>query len=868
MRTASRKRGVAARLILWIFALGILLAGTNALGSWVVQHTRIRGRLNARLRSAFGRPVEVGRYSLDLLDGPALEASSISVAEDPRFGHEYFLRADSMTIRLRWLPLLAGHLELGTLSVSRPSLNLVRISDGRWNIEGWLPLPPDLFDHSAPALARPAGVGAAAPRIQRLEFDAGRINFKRGDEKLPFAFTDLTGFAERQSSGRWKLNLDASPARAAVALQQAGTLHLEGQLGGTSSRLRPADLQFSWQDCALADALRLATGYDHGTRGEMSVFFEAHTLGPEWNLQGRAELRRLHRWDLAYRADNPALNVRIRAAWLPEKSEIHFSDAAVDAPRSNLRGVGDVSWAERGDGFADIGRRAAPSFTVTSAGIDLADVMAWVRAFHPGVAQTIALRGRVGGSVTLEGWPLHAARGKFSSEEVALEGGSLREPIRARHAEMALEGESARLLPAEVLIGANGGALRTEGSIAGWGIRGSSFALAGHVVRVEDLTTAASALGWNWPSGWSVEGPANFDLRWTNDGRLAVGEPVGQIELQGINLRAPFLNQPVAGLKGRLEFAGSSRELFVSSAEAFGGEWSGRIDLSPAGAGDHPFALEVDRLNAEDLDRWLNPHWRQGFFGNVLGFLNATSAAAVPQDLQAHGRLAVDQFAFSRFVMRGLDGELVLHGRHLELEDATAEFAGAKISGGLIADVGSNPVYALRAYFSGLNLAGLAADSPVFAKNVGGVASGELTMGFEGVGRGALLGSMKCDGRADIRNALLQGFDLVESLRSGARRAGKTAFARAAAGFTCGGGEIRFSRLQLERADSAFDATGTVDFARNVDFRIRAIRTGADRDAAEGAGVEAAPAVSLNVFRLRGPLFAPQVTRVQTTPRQ
>ena len=151
------------------------------------------------------------------------------------------------------------------LSLSRPSLNLVRAADGRWNIEEWLPAPSGL---TGVAGSRQAARNPLRLRIRRIEVDSGRVNFKRGDEKLPFAFVGVTGSVEQQAPGRWQVNLDASPSRAAVVLQQAGKLHVEGQLGGTSSRLRPADLTMRWQNAAVADALRLIGGYDHGVRGD------------------------------------------------------------------------------------------------------------------------------------------------------------------------------------------------------------------------------------------------------------------------------------------------------------------------------------------------------------------------------------------------------------------------------------------------------------------------------------------------------------------------------------------------------------------------------------------------------------------------
>ena len=56
-----------------------------------------------------------------------------------------------MTARLRWLGLLRGHFEFGTMSFTRPSLILVRNTEGHWNLERWL--PP----------ARPAAAQGASP---------------------------------------------------------------------------------------------------------------------------------------------------------------------------------------------------------------------------------------------------------------------------------------------------------------------------------------------------------------------------------------------------------------------------------------------------------------------------------------------------------------------------------------------------------------------------------------------------------------------------------------------------------------------------------------------------------------------------------
>ena len=110
------------------------------------------------LEAKFGRPVEVGNFAIRILGRPEVVGNYVTVGEDPRFGHEFFLRAEQLTASLRWRSLLRGHVELGTLSLTRPSLNLVRLPNGQWNLESWLP---------APQPASPGGPSARSPSRPR-----------------------------------------------------------------------------------------------------------------------------------------------------------------------------------------------------------------------------------------------------------------------------------------------------------------------------------------------------------------------------------------------------------------------------------------------------------------------------------------------------------------------------------------------------------------------------------------------------------------------------------------------------------------------------------------------------------------------------
>src|SRR5580692_12064620 len=169
----------------WKLALTVvsLLVAMQIGVSLLVRTRRMHAYLTAQLEKAFGRPVDVGRFAVQLLPTPQLDAEQITVREDPAFGNEYFLRADNLSAGLRWPGLLLGHFQFGTLSLSRPSLILVRNTQGRWNLERWLPPPKASAETNTRVYGPPSAI-APVNRLLKIDFDDGRINFKNINDKL------------------------------------------------------------------------------------------------------------------------------------------------------------------------------------------------------------------------------------------------------------------------------------------------------------------------------------------------------------------------------------------------------------------------------------------------------------------------------------------------------------------------------------------------------------------------------------------------------------------------------------------------------------------------------------------------------------
>jgi hypothetical protein len=838
------RAGGGRRWLAWIIAMAAALWIVNAGLSLLIQHTRLNRKFTEHLEAAFGRPVEVGRYEFRLWAGPALEAESVVVAEDPRFGNEYFLRAESLTVRLRWLSLLRGRLELGTLSLSHPSLNLVRNPNGDWNLYEWLPRPAGTPAANAPPRSQanppmgPIRSNAYVLRFQKIEIDGGRINFKSGVEKLPFAFVHVAGTVETESAGRWRIDLNATPMRAATAVQQPGTLHLTGSVGGTSSRLKPATLELTWRDAALTDVLRLARSYDYGVHGGVALLLDAQTEGDDWLLSGRAEFRQIHRWDLAIRPDNPSLNLIAQGKLNLPGRRLDVTHATLETPHSNVHAMGRLDWS----GAKPSARSDSPGtrLDVNSDSLAMSEALAWLRAFHATVAEDLELRGTAKLKMTLRGWPLQLTEGSLSTGAGELTGKELRAEVRIGAGEANYDAKGLRISPVAISVGATQTTLTAEGSARLGAVPASQLRVTGGMDQLRDILTISKALGWDISGGWDFGGPWRCDLRWQG-GRIPWrAEPTGNItwgsEAAAGTIRAPFLNQPIEGIRARVDFKAGDRHVTLESAQAFGARWSGTLDGKRSAEPEWQFALAADRLSAAELDLWLNPRWRESFLDRMLPFLNPSAqAGAAPDNLRASGRLGVGELTLGTLEARKLQGELTLDGRRIEFANVTGQIAGGTLSGSLDAGVVAPPAYHAGVQWAGVEVGQLTANAPGLARLFAGAASGEISLHARGANRADLLASLECEGTARVANAGLREINLAESIRSGTTRAGTSEFREANATFTCANRAIHFRQLNFGvagagkrgasgaatgSASAEIEGTGSVDFLGGLDLRM------------------------------------------------
>lgn len=844
--------------------------------SFLVRTHRVHAYLTAHLERAFGRPVEVSSFAARLFPSPQLYADGVTVGEDPAFGYEYFLRAEHLSAGLRWSGLLGGHFEFGTLSFSRPSLILVHNFEGRWNLERWLP-PAKNASTERPLLYGPPSPVPPVNHLQKIEFDEGRIDFKNQEEKLPFAFTGVSGSVEQVSRGRWELQLEAQPWRSGALLQSTGIIRVHGDLAGTSTRLQPAEITLRWNEASLADVFRLLHGQDYGFRGLFTLDAKAKSTGSaedgpgDWSYTVEARAGRIHRWDLTERADNPGLHVDVTGRWNVGTWTFRADQFTVEGLRSNLRGK-----------FRYASESQTPmELRVDSMGVQASDLLAWYRAFHPDVAEGITAEQYFTGGMILHGWPLSVESAALSSNGGTVKVPGFVAPVRIGRVNGGRERSRIVIGPVRVALGADpreasppkrrhtAGEIEDAADVTftqNLTSDSGSISIEGNTSKVEAFLKLAAALGRQVNHGWELTGEASALTQWTWREPFR-GRWNGSVSVNEGSLTVAGLNQPLNLAEASLVWDQGRRAARLRRVAGFGGNWVGEIAEEPKTdedtAPNWKFDLNVDHLNAAELDRWVGPrarpNWLERLLHSFLGEVTPTTPASeLVRRVDAEGRLRIAGLTVEKLKLENVVAQGSLRDLKLDVRNSEAEWAGGRVRAKINASFLPRPSYEISADLKHVNLAKLPGTERL-RDRVSGAASGSLQLKTAGVGREELLRNLDGSGLVNLKQVEINGLDLPASIADGAAHSGTSRWPEGECAFLIRSRGIVLQWLQLNARLEQTSVQGTLSFGSDADLSVSM----QPREPARAKPTKAS--AKRHVLKISGPLDELRLT-VANTP--
>ncbi len=253
----------------WILPVAALALAAAIVAPPLINLNRVHTRIADSISQAIGRPVRMSSIKLRLLPRPGFEIADFVVEDDPAFGAEPILRSSQVVASVRLFPLWRGRLEIARIAFDEPSVNLVRNREGRWNFNSLLSQAAQI--PKAPTGERHPG---GLQRFPYIDASNARINFKYGDEKLPFSFFNADLAVWLENPGEWRIEFAAQPVRTDLSLDLAntGSFRLDGSLrhAATLDQM-PMNLHAQWTNAPLGQLSKILTGSDADWRGQLNA---------------------------------------------------------------------------------------------------------------------------------------------------------------------------------------------------------------------------------------------------------------------------------------------------------------------------------------------------------------------------------------------------------------------------------------------------------------------------------------------------------------------------------------------------------------------------------------------------------------------
>lgn len=389
----ERPRPRRKRLVLAVLAVAFVLA--ILLVPPMLSIGRYKSRITQLVSSSLGRPVRLASVELRMLPRPEFVLTDLTVEEDPAYGAEPILHANTVTAAIRLLSLWRGRIEISSISVDEASLNVVRTGNNQWNL--------DPFFRTAAARSNGTAQGRVPP-FPYLEATNSRVNVKDKLEKLPFSLVGADLSFWQESPGDWRLRLRGQPARTDVNLDLAdtGIVRLEATLHRAPQlRQMPIHLQMEWREAQLGQLSRLLVGSDPGWRGDLTGQMQLDGTAEAAQVKTRLTATGVHRVEFA-----PAdpLDFDANCTFVFRYSSRALDNLACDSPF----GDGHVKLA------GNLPANAPGRLAVEMQGIPVSAGLDVLRTLRSGFGQGLQARGTVSGQLTYD--PAAAAAAKAAQQ--------------------------------------------------------------------------------------------------------------------------------------------------------------------------------------------------------------------------------------------------------------------------------------------------------------------------------------------------------------------------------------------------------------------------------------------------------------------
>lgn len=820
----------------------------------LIDVNQYRGQIQAQLQKQLNRPVQLGDMSLSVIP-LAVRINQVTIGDDPNFHSNVpFAEVGELDVSVKLFPLLAKNIEVDSLELKRPKIELIRNAAGVWNFStlGHNSTAPQT-NQAPPAQTQPPTKQTPSPAqeassnpnafaLGKLEISDGQIavtDFQKHQSRAVYDHIDLT--LKDYAPGK-PFSLDVT---AHLPGNGSQTLKLTGD-GGPINDAQMLDTPFKgtikFDQVSLAGAQKfLNTEALEGTDAVISGSTDFSNAAGKLTANGSLKL-------------NDAVIHGVQAGY-PITADFDLTDDltndVIQIRKGSLK-LGSTPLAIDGT----VNTRPNPSVVDVNLDTSNASIQEFARlaaAFGTAFSADTKVSGQLTAKVHAQGPTDHLAlNGNISGRNLEVTGKDIPQAVKVPEIDLALTPQ--QMQSNNFTVTSGGTALSGQMTISQYTTNSPSVDAALKTVngKVEELLSIAKAYGVTAVEGMSGTGSVSLDVH--AKGPIKNTDAMtfsGTGALQNASLRMPTLKQPLNVRNANMQFTQNSVNLTNLAASLASTNASGNLSVANFQSPKLTFALTADKVNVIELQNLMvaqpapakkkaSSDW------SLVPAADAAPAAAQPSLLNAAtgtGTISIGTLVYDQTVLTNVHSNVNLNHGVVQLNPLTGQVYNGQINGSITADLRHDiPAFAVNAKLTGADANKLLTATANMKDTVYGTLGANVNQTFSTPPSGAVAQTLNGPFAFTLSNGKLTKLDLMAELgkvaKFGGGSKGYTSISQMSGTFDVHSGVANTNDLKAALDVGTMSATGSMNLVNEaLNLHMTAVLNKGVSSSVGGSGV-------------------------------
>ncbi len=826
-----RKLGI---IVLIIVALVVIAAFAIPR---LVNVNQYHDRIQAELESRLGRKVTLGEMHLSILP-LAFRVDNPVVGEDPHFQSDRpFAQAQELDISLKLWPLLHKDVQISSLDLLKPKIELIRNPAGQWNFSTLgtpqpttAPQPPTPAQRPTPQPAPPSQKPSQAPAfsLSDLKIRDGQValtDYQKGQGRAVYQNIDLElkNFAPDKPSSVTATAHLPGPGSQIVSVDGSG-----GPVDQNNPINTPFDGTVKLREVSLSAAQKFLNkpaiaGLDGVASGDMHIKNQPGTLASSGTV--KLADARIHNVNIGY----------------PITADYSFTDNLntdlLQIQKGDFK-LGQTPLAVSGT----VNMRPTPAdlnlkLNASNVSIEEAARLAAAMgvAFNPGMQ----IRGRLTADLHAQGPATKPVmNGTLAANNLSISGKDVPAPVNVNAIDLALTPQSIR--SNQFTASTGGTALNAQFTLTQYASPNPDIDLALNTnnAQIGELLNIAKAYGISAVNGMSGSGVLTLDVHATGPIKnTAAMNFSGSGAIRNASLKPQQLTEPLGVRNADLRFTQNSIVLQNLAASLGQTNATGNMTVRNLAAPQLQFTLAADTVNVSQLEQMLSsgppqaqqPHKKRASAWDLVPRAEAAPASSAAPSILSKttgtGTVTIGTVLYDQLVLNNLHSNVTLDRGIVRLAPLTAQLYGGQETGSVIIDTRPTPMtYAINTQLSNVDANKLISSVSSLKQTLYGLLAANANAQFAAAPSDQIARTLNGTMSLDLRNGKLVGVDLLNELANVGKFVG---FNHAATNFTnlaqlTGNFNVQNGVANTNNLKAVIDG-GTLAAAGNVNLASEAV---------------------------------------------